>query len=42
MTLATVNENRSFGGVQGVYSHDSAETGTQMTFAVYVLSLIHI
>ena len=36
MTLATVNENRSFGGVQGVYSHDSAETGTQMTFAVYV------
>lgn len=36
MTLETVNENRSFGGVQGVYSHASAETGTQMTFAVYV------
>lgn len=29
-------ENRSFGGVQGVYSHNSAETGTEMTFSVYV------
>lgn len=28
----------AFGGVQGVYSHASAETGTEMTFAVYVPS----
>lgn len=36
MTLETVSENRSFGGTQGVYSHQSETTGTQMTFAVYV------
>ena len=34
--LETLSENRAFGGVQGVYSHASAETGTHMTFAVYV------
>ena len=34
--LKTVSENRAFGGVQGVYSHASAETGTGMTFSVYV------
>ena len=34
--LKAVSENRAFGGVQGVYSHASAETGTGMTFSVYV------
>ena len=32
----TVSEAKAFGGVQGVYSHASAETGTEMTFAVYL------
>ncbi|MDZ7588519.1 MAG: S-formylglutathione hydrolase [Parasphingorhabdus sp.] len=36
MTIKTISENLSFGGVQGVYSHASAATGTAMTFAVYV------
>lgn len=36
MAFETVSENRAFGGVQGVYTHASAETGTDMTFAVYV------
>ncbi len=34
--IETLSENRSFGGVQGIYSHASAETGTEMTFSVYV------
>ena len=34
--IETLSTNRSFGGVQGVYSHASAETGTGMTFSVYV------
>ena len=34
--IDTLAENRSFGGVQGIYSHASAETGTEMTFSVYV------
>ncbi|MGB3753429.1 MAG: S-formylglutathione hydrolase [Parerythrobacter sp.] len=34
--METVSENRSHGGVQGVYRHASAATGTDMTFAVYV------
>ncbi len=34
--LETVSENRSFGGTQGVYTHQSSETGTPMTFAVFV------
>ena len=36
MTLETVSQARAFGGVQGVYRHDSEATGTPMTFAVYV------
>ncbi|MGF7155375.1 S-formylglutathione hydrolase [Novosphingobium gossypii] len=36
MTLETVSSNRSHGGVQGVYRHQSAETGTPMTFSVFV------
>lgn len=34
--MEILSENRSFGGVQGVYSHASAETGTEMTFSVFV------
>ena len=36
MTLETVSTNRSHGGTQGVYTHQSAATGTAMTFAVFV------
>ncbi|MBD2840988.1 S-formylglutathione hydrolase [Erythrobacter rubeus] len=36
MALETVSVARSHGGVQGVYSHASSETGTQMTFAAFV------
>ncbi|MGB7374388.1 S-formylglutathione hydrolase [Pontixanthobacter sp.] len=36
MALKTISENRAFGGVQGVYAHASTETGTEMTFSVYV------
>ena len=36
MTIETVSESRSHGGAQGVYSHASAETGTTMTFSVFV------
>ncbi len=34
--LEQLSANRSFGGTQGVYRHASAETGTDMTFSVYV------
>ena len=34
--MEVVSENRSFGGVQGVYRHASGATGTDMTFAVYL------
>ena len=36
MTFETVSENKAFGGTQGVYKHSSAETGTEMTFSVFV------
>ncbi len=36
MSLETVSTNKAFGGVQGVYRHASAATGTPMTFSVYV------
>jgi S-formylglutathione hydrolase len=36
MSLETLSENRSFGGMQGVYRHASQATGTDMTFAVYL------
>ena len=36
MTIETLSTNRAFGGTQGVYSHLSKETGTEMTFSVYV------
>jgi len=34
--METVSTNRSYGGTQGVYSHASSATGTDMSFAVYV------
>jgi S-formylglutathione hydrolase len=34
--METVSTSRSHGGVQGVYRHASAETGTEMTFSAYV------
>ena len=36
MTPETVSEARAHGGVQGVYRHRSAATGTDMTFSVFV------
>lgn len=36
MALETISETRSHGGVQGVYRHASAATGTAMTFSVFV------
>ena len=34
--METVSTNRAHGGTQGVYRHASAETGTEMTFSVFV------
>ena len=34
--LETVSEQRSHGGVQGVYRHASESTNTEMTFSVFV------
>lgn len=36
MTVETLSTNRAYGGVQGVYRHDSLATGTPMTFSVFV------
>ena len=36
ITLETLTTARAFGGVQGVYKHASAATGTDMTFSVFV------
>ena len=33
--MKTLSENRCFGGTQGVYSHTSDATGTQMTFGLF-------
>ena len=34
--METVSTNRSHGGIQGVYKHQSSETETEMTFSVFV------
>jgi len=34
--MELVSSSRSFGGVQGVYRHSSRQTGTEMTFSVFV------
>jgi len=36
MSIETVSEVRSHGGVQGVYRHASEATGTSMTFSVFM------
>lgn len=36
MSLETVSTNRSHGGVQAVYRHNSSATGTEMEFSVFV------
>lgn len=36
MTFETLSTNRAFGGTQGVYRHSSTQTGTDMTFSVFV------
>ncbi len=36
MSLETISTVRSHGGTQGVYRHASSETGTPMTFSVFV------
>jgi S-formylglutathione hydrolase len=36
MTIETISTNLSHGGCQGVYRHASRETGTEMTFSVFV------
>ena len=36
MSLETLATHRCFGGTQGFYRHQSAETGTHMRFAVFV------
>ena len=34
--METVSENRCFGGTQGVYTHESTATGTDMTFGLFL------
>jgi S-formylglutathione hydrolase len=34
--MKILSQNTAFGGMQGVFAHDSETTGTEMTFAVFV------
>lgn len=34
--MKTISENRAFGGLQGVYSHDSEACGCDMTFGLFL------
>lgn len=36
MTVKTISENKSFGGTQTVFSHESTETGCTMRVAIYL------
>ncbi len=36
MSLETLSTARAYGGTQGVYRHQSRETGTEMVFSVYL------
>lgn len=36
MTVKTLSENKCFGGIQGTYTHDSAETRCDMRFGVFL------
>ncbi len=33
--MNTISENKCFGGIQGIYEHESSATGTPMRFAVF-------
>ncbi len=39
--METLSLNKSYGGTQGVYRHESAATGTPMTFSVFVPDSAH-
>jgi S-formylglutathione hydrolase len=39
--METLSEDRSFGGVQGVYCHEASQTNCEMTFAVYMPPQAH-
>ena len=39
--METLSLNKSYGGTQGVYRHDSKATGTPMTFSVFVPDSAH-
>ena len=39
--METLSLNKSYGGTQGVYRHDSTATGTPMTFSVFVPDSAH-
>ena len=41
MTITTLSENRCFGGVQGIYAHESTETGCTMRFGVFLPPQAH-
>ena len=34
--MKVLSQNTAFGGMQGVFSHDSQACGVEMTFAVYI------
>ena len=36
MTVTTISRNKSFGGIQGTYSHESRATGCVMRFGVFI------
>jgi S-formylglutathione hydrolase len=36
MTITTISQAKSFGCRQGVYSHESSETGCTMRFGVFL------
>jgi len=36
MTITTISQNKCFGGVQGIYSHEARETNCTMRFGVFL------
>lgn len=41
MTIETIAENRCFGGIQGIYSHNSRQLGCDMRFSVFTPAAAH-
>ena len=39
--METLSQNKAYGGTQGVYRHESAVTGTPMTFSVFIPDSAH-